>query len=130
MENFSLIRVFEPWSKLGENGIFEGPGLREKWSDHKENALPDFIKNQLDFPELVLERPGPIHLSLEEIFQMFQNKTRDPQDPNESWTSFYIQACNMEMISDELKKEISELGFEKSFFTQLEPRETNVWIGR
>ena len=115
--------------KLGKNGIFEGPAPREKWSDHKENALPKFVENQLDFPELVMERPGPINLSVKEIFQMFQNKTRDPQDPEESWISAYVEYTPMKKAFEELKKEISEPGFEKDFFTQLELKHSNIWIG-
>jgi len=115
--------------KLGKNGIFEGPAPREKWSDHRENALPDFVEKQLDFPELVMERPGPINLSVKEIFQMFQNKTRDPQDPNESWISAYVEYTPMKKAFEELKKEISEPGFEKDFFTQLELKHSNIWIG-
>ena len=67
-------RFFEPlgpWVKLGVNGIFDGPGPIEKWPDHKENALPDFVKNQLDFPKMVLELPGLLFLTVEEILQMF-----------------------------------------------------------
>ena len=130
MGNFSLIRVFEPLVKLGENGIFEGPVLKEKWLDHKENSLPDFIEKQLEFPELVLERPASVYLTPEEFFQMFQNKTRDPQDPNESWISPYIEYYPIEWISEELKKEISEPGFEKDFFTQLKLKQTYIWIGK
>ena len=115
--------------KLGKNGIFEGPAPREKWSDHRENTLPDFVEKQLEFPELVMERPGPINLSVKEIFQMFQNKTRDPQDPNESWISAYVEYTPMKKAFEELKKEISEPGFEKDFFTQLELKHSNIWIG-
>ena len=91
--HFHRILFCEPWVKLGANGIFEGPGLIERWSDHKENVMPDFVKNQLDFPEMVLELPGLLFLSVKEIFQLFQNVTRDPQVQNESWVSSYIQAC-------------------------------------
>ena len=130
---------FEPLVKLGANGIFEGPGPIEKWSDHKENALPDFVKNQLDFPDLALELPGLHFLSVKEIFQMFQNVTRDPQVKHESWVSSYIQACcegpadsgyDENDIAEELKKEISEPGLEKDFFTQLELEDAKIWIGK
>ena len=104
--------------------------LKEKWLDHKENALPDFIEKQLEFPELVLERPASVYLTPEEFFQMFQNKTRDPQDPNELWISPYIEYYPIEWISEELKKEISEPGFEKDFFTQLKLKQTYIWIGK
>ena len=119
----------EPLFKLGENGIFEGPAPRDKWLDHKENVLPYFIEKQLEFPELVYERPAMVWLTPEEFFQMFQNKTRDPQDPNESWVSPYLEYYPVEWISEELKKEFSEPGFEKGFFKQLNLRETNIWIG-
>ena len=119
----------EPLFKLGQNGIFEGPAPRDKWLDHKENVLPYFIEKQLEFPELVYERPAMVWLTPEEFFQMFQNKTRDPQDPNESWVSPYLEYYPVEWISEELKKEFSEPGFEKGFFNQLNLRETNIWIG-
>ena len=61
---------------------------------------------------------------------MFQNKTRDPQDPNESWISPYVEYYPIEWISEELKKEISEPGFEKDFFTQLKLKQTYIWIGK
>ena len=137
--HFHRIFFFEPWVKLGANGIFEGPGLIERWSDRKENVMPDFVKNQLDFPEMVLELPGLLFLSVKEIFQMFQNVTRDPQVQNESWVSSYIQACcegpadtdsDENDIAEELKKEISEPGLEKDFFTQLELQDAKIWIGR
>ena len=84
----------------------------------------------MEFPELVLERPAAVHLTPEEFFQMFQNKTRDPQDPNESWISPYIEYYPIEWISEELKKEISEPGSEKDFFTQLKLKQTYIWIGK
>ena len=101
--------------------------------------MPDFVKNQLDFPEMALELPGLHFLSVKEIFQMFQNVTRDPQLQNESWVSSYIQACcegptdsesDENDIAEELKKEISEPGLEKDFFTQLELQDAKIWIGR
>ena len=60
---------------------------------------------------------------------MFQNKTRDSQDPHESWISAYVEYYPIEWISEELEKEISEPGFEKDFFTQLKLKQTYIWIG-
>ena len=114
---------------MGENGIFEGPAPRAKWLDHEENALPYFVEKQFEFPELVVERPATVHLTPVEVFRMFQNKTRDPQDPNESWISAYIQYFPIDWISEELEEEFSEPGFEKDFFTQLELKQTYIWIG-
>jgi len=115
--------------KLGKNGIFEGPEKREKWSDHKENELPTFIADQLDFPDLVMERPGAVDLTVREILKMFQNVTHDPKNPDDSWISAYIEYTPMSNIFEDLKKEISEPGFEKDFFTQLELKHSNIWIG-
>ena len=84
----------------------------------------------MEFPELVLERPASVHLTPEEFFQMFQNKTRDSQDPHESWISAYVEYYPIEWISEELEKEISEPGFEKDFFTQLKLKQTYIWIGK
>ena len=89
-----------------------------------------FCRKTIEFPELVVERPATVLLTPDEVFQMFQNKTRDPQDPNESWISAYIQYLPIDWISEELKEEISEPGFEKDFFTQLKLKETFIWIGK
>ena len=62
--------------KLGKNGIFEGPELRSKWADSSRQTLPKFIKDKLEFPELVMERPGGAELSVDQILWMFQNHTR------------------------------------------------------
>ena len=50
--------------KLGVNGVFEGPELRSEWSDE---PLPQFIVEQLEFPQLVMARPGQIDLKMPQI---------------------------------------------------------------
>lgn len=109
--------------KLGRNGIFEGPARRDQWSDYKDKELPQFVRDKLDFPELVMERPGGVELSIGEIVDMFQNRTRDSKV--DEWISAYIEYTPMSNHFDELKKELGE----PDYFKELNLLHQNIWIG-
>lgn len=109
--------------KLGRNGIFEGPARRDLWEDAVKNELPQFVRDKLDFPELVMERPGSVDLSIGEIVDMFQNKTRNPA--TDEWISAYIEYTSMSNHFDQLKSDLPE----PDYFRQLELLHQNIWIG-
>ena len=81
------------------------------------NELPSFVKEKLEFPELVMERPGGVELSISEIIDMFQNRTRSN---NDSWISAYVEYTPMSNHFEELKKNLPQPGREKDFFTELD----------
>ena len=118
-ENFGKLRQHV---KLGQNGVFEGPGDRSEWADSQENQLPSFVRDKLEFPELVMERPGGIELSIGEIVDMFQNSTRAAKD---EWISAYIEYTPMSNHFDQLKKNLSP----PTFFDDLKLKHQNIWIG-
>ena len=78
-------------------------------------------------PDLVMERPGGVELSISEIVDLFQNSTRDPL--KDDWISAYIEYTPMSNHFDQLKKELEEPGREKQFFTDLKLLHSNIWIG-
>lgn len=78
--------------KLGESGVFEGPEARNLWQDAAENALPEKLTKKLQFPELVMARPGHVQLEISKIFDLFQTNLRHPVE--ESWTSGKANTIN------------------------------------
>jgi jumonji domain-containing protein 7 len=109
--------------KLGANGVFEGPELRSKWLDSGTNILPEFTKGKIEFPELVMVRPGQAELSMSEILQLFQNETRNLD--LDSWISAYIEYTPMSSNFAELKTDVPE----SELFRELKLKHQNIWIG-
>lgn len=118
-EKYSLNKIHV---KLGVNGVFEGPELRKLWEKEK-NSLPENIREQLEFPDLVMARPGHVDLEMDQIVAMFQNETRDPI--RDKWLSAYIEYTPISSHFDELKKHVKEL----DYFKELKLRHQNIWIG-
>lgn len=106
--------------KLGLNGVFEGPEWRSQWSDE---PLPPFIAEQLEFPQLVMARPGQIDLKMPQILALFQNETRDPD--TDQWISAYIEYTKMSAHFEKLKMDVPEI----ELFKELKLKTQNIWIG-
>ena len=109
--------------KLGVNGVFEGPEQRSQWLDAESTKLPESILEQIEFPELVMARPGQVELNMNEIFDLFQNTTRDPKLDN--WISAYIEYTRMSSHFEKLKKDAPQI----DYFHELILKHQNIWIG-
>merc|ERR1712037_837219 len=112
--------------KLGESGVFEGPEERKLWQDAAEHELPEKLTKKLQFPELVMARPGHVQLEINKIFDLFQTTLRDPVE--ESWTSAYIEYTPMKSSNAFaiLKPDVPQI---TKYFHELELHHQNIWIG-
>jgi jumonji domain-containing protein 7 len=105
--------------KLTSDGVFEGCDRAEHFSNFKTFRVPDFVKRQLPFPEMVVVRPATMNLN----FSAFLDMIRRP--PNFGNMSAYLEYSSIPDHMPELEKDISEFDFVKGILTR---RHLNIWL--
>ena len=104
--------------KMTSDGIFEGCDRAEHFSNFKSFRVPDFVRRQLPFPEMVVVRPATMNLN----FSSFLEMIRRPPKVN---VSAYLEYSSIPDHMPELEKDISEFDFVKGILTR---RHLNIWL--
>ena len=104
--------------KLTEDGNFEGVESAEDWTAYHENWIPESVKEQLPFPDLVVVRPATAEMKFSEFLDFISTR-------NDSLYSAYLEYSSIPYYMPQLEGDIRELPFLKK---HLERRHLNMWL--
>lgn len=104
--------------KLTEDGNFEGVESAKDWTEYHENWIPESVKEQLPFPDLVVVRPATAEMKFSEFLDFISMR-------NVSLYSAYLEYSSIPYYMPQLEGDIHELPFLKRY---LERRHLNMWL--
>jgi len=108
-----MVRVaFAPY------GEYEGCEKAHNFDNFKEFKLPDAIKSQLSFPDLVVVRPAFLEISFSDFMEILQSS-------NNSDVSAYLEYSSIPSLLPELQQDINEMPF---VLDELKRRHLNIWL--
>lgn len=105
--------------KLTQDGIFEGVEPALHWPGYSENWIPDEVKRQLPFPDLVVVRPATDELLFTEFLDLIQLGF------NKSEMSSYLEYSSIPSYMPQLEEDIIELPFVQGL---LKREHLNMWL--
>lgn len=103
--------------KLTEDGIFEGVESADLWSGYHEGHIPDTVKSQLKFPDLVVVRPATREVLFSEFLDLILSG-------NLSYSA-YLEYSSIPHYMPELIADIQELPFLDG---ELIRNHLNMWL--
>ncbi|XP_062507800.1 bifunctional peptidase and (3S)-lysyl hydroxylase Jmjd7-like [Corticium candelabrum] len=106
--------------KLAPNGEFEGCERASDWDDYDHFTIPEIVKRQLQFPDLVVVRPATLDVS----FSFFLDMITDRKSVSKN-VSAYLEYSSIPQYMPDLEEDIEELPFVKGLLTR---RQLNLWL--
>ena len=107
--------------KLTPSGDFEGVEQANIWDDFKTFKIPPRVKDQLQYPDLVVVRPAQSNMKFGEFIDLItetaQQKTKN--------ISAYLEYSSIKDITEDLEKDIVEPHFAKDV---LKKKHLNIWL--
>ena len=103
--------------KLTPNGNFEGVESGKLWGDYKENWIPERVRSQLLFPELVVVRPATTEMRFSDFLDLILSANRT--------YSAYLEYSSIPYYMPELEEDIVEMPFVKGL---LKRKHLNMWL--
>ena len=115
--------------KLSPDGEFEGCESDTAWDGHKERHMPAHVRQQMDFPDLVVVRPATTDVP----FSAFMDHITSRQRPNKSLSkiarqgnaSAYLEYTSIPNYMPELEDDISPMPFLPSGVRR---EHLNLWL--
>ena len=104
--------------KLTEDGNFEGVESAKDWAGYRDDWIPESVKKQLLFPDLVVVRPATAEMRFSDFLDFISTR-------NDSMYSAYLEYSSIPYYMPQLEKDIYELPFLKDL---LEQRHLNMWL--
>lgn len=103
--------------KLTPDGNFEGVEKATLWGDYHDDWIPEKVKTQLHFPDLVVVRPATTEMIFSDFLDFITsgNKTY----------SAYLEYSSIPYYMPKLEEDIFELPFVEGV---LERRHLNMWL--
>ena len=103
--------------KLTPNGNFEGVESGELWGDYEEDWIPERVRSQLSFPDLVVVRPATAEMRFSDFLDLISSANRT--------YSAYLEYSSIPYYMPELEEDIVEMPFVKGL---LKRRHLNMWL--
>ena len=104
--------------KLTQDGNFEGVESATHWGNYRDDWIPDDVKKQLPFPDLVVVRPATTEMKFSDFLDFISTR-------NDSMYSAYLEYSSIPYYMPQLEEDIFELPFLNH---QLERRHLNMWL--
>ena len=104
--------------KLTEDGNFEGVENAKDWAGYRDDWIPESVKEQLPFPDLVVVRPATAEMKFSDFLDFISAR-------NDSMYSAYLEYSSIPYYMPQLERDIFELPFLKGL---LERRHLNMWL--
>ena len=103
--------------KLTNDGVFEGVESAKLWSGYREDRIPDEVKSQLKFPDLVVVRPATSEMLFSNFLDLILlgNLT----------SSAYLEYSSIPHYMPELVNDIHDLPFLDG---ELKRKHLNMWL--
>jgi len=107
--------------KLTPQGEFEGVDKASNFKNYKSFSIPEFVKEQLLFPDLVVVRPATANMN----FSKFLDLVSSVSNGSKKNFSAYLEYSSLSDIIPELEDDIEELPLLKDY---LELKHQNIWL--
>lgn len=117
-ENYGLKKVHV---KLTPGGDFEGVEKAERWEEYGDFSIPDVVRNQLQFPELVVVRPAAANMNFSEFLDLI-TLAADQLARN---VSAYLEYSSIPEYMPDLEGDIEEFIFVKDLLNR---KHLNMWL--
>ena len=101
--------------KLSPDGQFEGCDEASNWEEYEVREIPEHVREQLTFPDLVVVRPAYQDMSFGDFLDKVDNST----------FSLYMEYASLRQYAPQLEDDLEKL----SFADFLRERHLNIWIG-
>jgi len=101
--------------KLTPDGIFEGVESVHLWEDYNSFVIPDFVKGQLEFSDLVVVRPATQELKFADFLNSLSSQNY----------SSYLEYSSIPEYLPQLEQDLSELPIVTDLLTR---RHLNIWL--
>lgn len=105
--------------KMTKDGIFEGVEPANLWPGYHDKWIPDIVKNQLPFPDLVVVRPATDEMFFSDFLDLVTKGI------NKTGISAYLEYSSIPYYMPELEDDIEELMFVKGL---LKRKHLNMWL--
>ena len=103
--------------KLSPDGVFEGVESARDWADYGKDWIPEKVKSQLLFPDLVVVRPATSEVSFSDFLDTIGSGNRT--------FSAYLEYSSIPYYMPSLQQDIFELPFVRG---ELEVQHLNMWL--
>ena len=103
--------------KLTPDGVFEGVESARIWSDYRQDWIPEAVKSQLQFPDLVVVRPATSEMHFSDFLDFIASGNRT--------FSAYLEYSSIPYYMPSLQQDIFELSFVGG---ELEVKHLNMWL--
>ena len=101
--------------KLTPDGIFEGVESASLWEEYESFVIPDLVKQQLEFPDLVVVRPATQQLKFADFLNSLSIQNY----------SAYLEYSSIPEYLPQLEQDLSELPIVTDLLTR---RHLNIWL--
>ena len=105
--------------KLTRDGNYEGVEPATIWPGYTHDWIPDRVRNQLQFPDLVVVRPATDEMKMSDFLNLVTSGL------HETGISAYLEYSSIPAYMAELEEDIDELPFVSGL---LERRHLNIWL--
>ena len=103
--------------KLTQDGDFEGVESANLWADYHENWIPEQVRTQLQFPDLVVIRPATSEMKFSDFLDYISSTNRSH--------SAYLEYSSIPYYMPQLEDDIMEMPF---LDVQLQRKHLNMWL--
>lgn len=103
--------------KLTPDGDFEGVESATLWDGYRADWIPEVVRSQLQFPDLVVVRPATVEMSFSQFLDVISSNNRT--------YSAYLEYSSIPFHLPLLEEDISEMPFLSGL---LDRRHLNIWL--
>ena len=103
--------------KLTPDGIFEGVESAKMWSEYSDNWIPESVRAQLPYPDLVVVRPATRELKFSDFLNFISSRNRT--------FSAYLEYSSIPYYMPKLQQDTYELPFVEGSLTL---QHLNMWL--
>lgn len=107
--------------KLTPGGEFEGVESSQFWDNFRSFKIPDKVREQLEFPDLVVVRPATLNMKFSELVDLIENVS----DGTVKNVSAYLEYSSIPDHLPDLEEDIEEMPFINDV---LKREHLNIWF--
>ncbi|XP_003387667.2 PREDICTED: jmjC domain-containing protein 7-like [Amphimedon queenslandica] len=105
--------------KITQDGVFEGVEAASLWPGYSDSWIPERVRSQLSFPELVVVRPATDEMPFGDFLDLVS------LGRNKSGASSYLEYSSIPSYLPALESDIETLSFVEDL---LERKHLNIWL--
>ena len=103
--------------KLTEDGEFEGVESGTLWEGYRDNWIPESVRSQMQYPDLVVVRPATAEMTFSQFLDFITSRNRTH--------SAYLEYSSIPSHLPLLEQDIREMPFLKDLLSR---RHLNIWL--